>query len=342
MQKIKFQNINSIFKRNTSFILIFLLVCAFLSSCTMDKKNKNTSKDYSNFELWDEWFLYNDDGSRLFVREFGDGDTVVILHGGFGAEHSYLINPFLPLADKYHFVFYDQRGSLRSPCSDSLVSLANHVEDLEHLRKEMNLDKLLIIGHSMGTFIGMNYAEKHPDNIKGLVLIASVPAKGSDTTMMGEKFQKSVLQRWERQEVLDTLKTHGLKVEDWGTYNSKQSSTLHRITFAATNTHHVKNWRKLQSAFYYRENAGAMAAKSIPSNWDFTKALEKLQIPITVIQGDDDYLPINMNEDWLQKVSKAELKMIQNAGHSCWIDNPEQFHAFISEALKKYNGNYMR
>jgi proline-specific peptidase len=330
MQKVKFQSVSNIFKGYTSFIVIFLLICVFFLSCTIDKK-----KDYRNFELWDEWFLYNKDGSELFVREFGDGDTVIILHGGWGAEHSYLITPFLELADKYHFVFYDQRGSLRSPCPDSLISVENHIEDIEQLRKELNLEKLLIIGHSMGTFLGMSYAEKYPDNVKGLVLIASVPAKGSAEAVM--ESEKDVLKRWERQEVLDTLKVYGLKVEDWSTYNSKRSSTLHRITFAAINLHHVKNWRKEQSAFYYRQNAGMMAAMTHPENWDFTKILEKLQIPITVIQGDDDYISIKMNEEWVQEASNAELKVIKNAGHNCWIDNPEQFHTFISEALKKYN-----
>jgi proline-specific peptidase len=302
----------------------------------MDVNDKNKSKDYSNFELWDEWFLYNNDKSRIFVREFGDGDTVIILHGGWGAEHSYLIPPFLKLAHKYHFVFYDQRGSLRSPCADSLISLENHVEDLENLRKELNLDKLLIIGHSMGTLLGMNYMEKYPDNVKGLVLIASIPAKGNLDEMMGEEFNASALQRWERPEVLDTLKAHNLKIEDWSTYSNRQSSLLHRITFAATNTHHVKNWRKLPSAFYYKEQAGMMAARTTPDQFDFTETLKKLQIPVTVIQGDDDYLSINLNKEWIPEVPNAELKIIEKAGHNCWIDNPEKFHAFVLEALQKY------
>ncbi len=41
------------------------------------------------------------------------------------------------LTDKYHFIFYDQRGSLRSPVPDSLISYENHIEDLELLRKEL-------------------------------------------------------------------------------------------------------------------------------------------------------------------------------------------------------------
>ena len=84
-------------------------------------------KPINKYDLRDEWRLYTDDGTSLFVREFGQGDTVLVLHGGWGAEHSYLIDPFIKLANKYHFIFYDQRGSLRSQCPDSLISVDNHI-----------------------------------------------------------------------------------------------------------------------------------------------------------------------------------------------------------------------
>lgn len=59
---------------------------------------------------------------QLFVQEYGTGpDTVVVLHGGWGAEHSYLLDAFSGVGNDRHLVFYDQRGSLRSPCPDSLV-----------------------------------------------------------------------------------------------------------------------------------------------------------------------------------------------------------------------------
>lgn len=70
----------------------------------------------------EEWYLYTPDKINLFIYEFGKGDTVVVLHGGFGAEHSYMIDALKPLRKKFHFVMFDQRGSLRSPASDSLLS----------------------------------------------------------------------------------------------------------------------------------------------------------------------------------------------------------------------------
>src|SRR5687768_9685396 len=79
-----------------------------------------------------EWYLPTGDGCRLFVQEYGTGrDTVIVVHGGFGAEHSYLLDAFRGLEERFHFVFYDQRGSLRSPCPDSLISVAAHIRDVE-------------------------------------------------------------------------------------------------------------------------------------------------------------------------------------------------------------------
>ena len=139
-----------------------------------------SSSDFANRE---EWWILNDDGCSLYVTEYGEGDTVVIIHGGFGGEYSYLLDAFSGFESNYHLVFYDQRGSLRSPynvydnggsdqCPDSLISLDAHVEDLEHLRTELGLDQLTIVAHSMGTFIAMSYLEKYPDRVKGLVLVS--------------------------------------------------------------------------------------------------------------------------------------------------------------------------
>lgn len=56
----------------------------------------------------EQWYNFTDDGHQQYVYEFGNaaspGDTVVVLHGGWGADHSYLIDPLVPLADRYRFV----------------------------------------------------------------------------------------------------------------------------------------------------------------------------------------------------------------------------------------------
>ena len=162
---------------------ILLIVVCILASCINEQKDdQDTSTDQivESSDNWQEWKLYTEDGCEIFVREIGQGPSVVFLHGGWGAEHSYLIDGFKAFSKHYRLIFYDQRGSLRSRCqTDSLITVQNHVEDLEKLRKELNIDKLLLIGHSMGGMLAMNYLDTYPDNLKGLILLASPPALGT-------------------------------------------------------------------------------------------------------------------------------------------------------------------
>src|SRR5712692_8127877 len=118
----------------------------------------------------EEWYLRTEDkAAELYVREVGQGDPVIVLHGGWGSEHSYLLNAIKGLETQFRFIFYDQRGSLRSPCKLEFISQEKHVQDLETLRKELKLEKVTIVAHSMGTRLAMFYLQKYPDRVKTLV-----------------------------------------------------------------------------------------------------------------------------------------------------------------------------
>jgi len=310
-----------------SLLLIILIIISF---CIVGKSQSlNISSDE-----WDEWRLKTDDGASIFIREIGTGDTVLVLHGGWGAEHSYLIDPFLKYTNQAHFIFYYQTGSLRSKCEDSLISIENHVQDVERIRVALGVDKLIIVAHSMGGFIAMSYLQKYPNHIKGLILIDPVPAK-SNVKALTEDIQASALKRWERQNVIDTLFAHGLQLKINKDYSSKQKGLWHRITFSAINIHDIKNWRKVKGEFYWNDKIAMLAANSGPQEWDFTIQMKKSNLPIFVIEGDDDYLPYDFQKQWLSLVPNAELKLIPNAGHLCWIDQPQIFDQYFSEALKK-------
>lgn len=127
------------------------------------------------------WYLQVAGGEcELFVQEYGPpaADTVVALHGGWGAEHGYLLTAFEGFAQDHHLVFYDQRGSLRSPCPDSLVSIDAHLADLDRLREELGMERMTLLGHSMGTNLALFYLRRRPDRVRGLVLAASNPVAG--------------------------------------------------------------------------------------------------------------------------------------------------------------------
>src|SRR5215204_6021238 len=129
----------------------------------------------------EEWDYVADDGVRHYVIEFGRGDTVVVLHGGWGGEHSGLIDAVRPLSDRFHFVLYDQRGSLRSAAPESTIAVDRLVRDLDGLRRQLRQERIALLAHSMGSALGYAYLAGHPDRVRGLVLFA--PVRPTDDAM---------------------------------------------------------------------------------------------------------------------------------------------------------------
>src|SRR5438874_2891950 len=90
---------------------------------------------------------------------------LLVLHGGPGADHCYLLPQMLHLAKKRELIFYDQRGGGRSK-SDARVPITwqTHVEDLGALVEEVGLEPLSIVGYSWGAMLAMLYATEQRKN----------------------------------------------------------------------------------------------------------------------------------------------------------------------------------
>ncbi|MES1259981.1 MAG: alpha/beta fold hydrolase, partial [Gemmatimonadota bacterium] len=102
-------------------------------------------------------------GVELFERRAGNGPEVVVLHGGPGAHHDYLLPGFDRLATGRTLVYYDQRGGGRSPVGrDVPVGWREHVDDLEALRDVWRMDRLHLCGYSWGALLAMLYAVTYP------------------------------------------------------------------------------------------------------------------------------------------------------------------------------------
>ncbi len=307
-----------------------------LSFASLQAQEASSSSTFRDPTTWDEWLLPVRDSvgrspqpqaapCRLWVREIGDPEDprLVFLHGGWGGEHEDLMYGMLPLAGELRLTFYDQRGSLRSPC-DELPTAADHVADLEALRRALGEERLVLAGHSMGTWLGMAYAEAHPERVAGLVLVAPVwPTPDAPDV--------DAPPRWERPEVAAELARHGLELPRRRADGPRGWSVNHRIIFAAINLHDVTKWRSLRPPWAYATDAANSAAASMPSNYDFRPALEELAsrgVPVLVIQGDDDYLPAAA---WTDEIDGVERVVVERAGHVAYVDRPERVRELVRE-----------
>lgn len=125
------------------------------------------------------------DGAKLFLQTRGDHRRAPILlwlHGGPGGAERPLFRYFNSELE-HHFVvaYWDQRGAGRSFDSDAdphQLTIARHLADLDavvnHLKETLDQDKIILIGHSWGSALGLLYAQQHPDKVSMHIGVAQV------------------------------------------------------------------------------------------------------------------------------------------------------------------------
>ena len=291
--------------------------------------------------LRDTWYLPTTDGAaKLFVEEIGprDAPPVIVLHGGWGAEHSYLDDVVTPQAGPQHrFVLYDQRGSLLSPVkSTGSLTLQQQIDDLDLLRRTLGISKVTVLAHSMGTYLAFAYAQAHPDNVAALILTGTIPAKtppgGADAFWKSANDQAGQLIA--RREVAQQL---ALLAQ---LHEPPPQAITHRwrVQFAAVNLYHVERWRSMPGgmAFYNQAAADAISA-TMPKAWDFEPLLSEGRIKISLIDGEQDYVDPGQSY-WraaAARFPRLHLTVLHHAQHSAWIDNPAGFDAALAAAFLK-------
>jgi proline iminopeptidase len=113
-------------------------------------------------------------GYKIWTQRVGRGrKKVLLLHGGPGASHEYMqcFADVLPQAG-YEMYFYDQLGCGQSdkPDDTSLWTLPRYLDEVEEVIEALELERLVLVGHSWGGMLGIEYALRHPERLSGFVL----------------------------------------------------------------------------------------------------------------------------------------------------------------------------
>lgn len=110
---------------------------------------------------------------KLFFRELGQGPPLIILHGLFGSSDNWY-SLFKIFADHFKVYVVDHRNHGQSP-HDEHHDYKTLTEDLKDFIDDHKIDRPIILGHSMGGKVAMNFAVKFPNEISKLVVVDIVP-----------------------------------------------------------------------------------------------------------------------------------------------------------------------
>ena len=150
------------------------LICVILlNSCEFNNANPikiiKITTEHGDFNVW--------------TKRTGNNPTkkVLLLHGGPGANHQYfkIFDSYFP-NENIEYYYYDQLGSTLSdnPQIEDLWTIEHYVEEVEQVRKSLGLNKdnFILLGHSWGGILGIEYALKYQKNLKALIVSNIVPS----------------------------------------------------------------------------------------------------------------------------------------------------------------------
>jgi len=110
---------------------------------------------------------------KLFFREVGAGQPVVVMHGVFGSADNWLTQARM-MSEKYRVITIDLRNHGQSEHSD-VFDYPAMAEDLRQFIEEQKLENPIVIGHSMGGKVAMNFAVAHSEMLEKLIVVDIAP-----------------------------------------------------------------------------------------------------------------------------------------------------------------------
>ena len=117
--------------------------------------------------------------SKIFYSDTGKGTAIVLLHGFL--ENQTMWGEFVPeLSKKYRVITIDLLGHGNTECLGYIHSMEDNADMVHEVLSELRIRKAILVGHSMGGYVALAYAELYPETMKGLVLLNSTSRADSE------------------------------------------------------------------------------------------------------------------------------------------------------------------
>lgn len=281
------------------------------------------------------------DGADLYVRELGTGRPIIILHGGPDFDHRYLLPEMDRLADSYRLIYYDQRGRGRSAAHGraSDVSLASDLADLDAIRKHFHLDKVILLGHSWGTVLALEYALRHPGHVSELVLMNPAPGSTADLAPFRAAYAKALGPDFQRQKEL--LASAAYREGDPDAVLARYR--LHFKPALKRSADYEKLMARMGEAFKAQGKQGIIEARTAEErlmrdtwnrpDYSLLPRLRDVETPILVIWGDHDFFPALVAEHIAHAARRGELAVLKDCGHFAFLECPQEVRWHIDRFL---------
>jgi proline iminopeptidase len=266
-------------------------------------------------------------------KNLADGKPFLFLiPGGPGINHAIYKTHSIELENAAHIVYIDPRGCGKSSKGKiDTYTLENAIDDIEQIRRYLQLKKFMLLGTSYGTMVALGYAIKYPQYLDRLITIAGAASyhfiddAKNNLLQCGNKQQIDICQKflWDGKfkassDIVQFFKIMGpmysfrsrnKKIKNKGAYSDK------RINFA------IKPQNYAFRTFF--------------KSFDYVSELHKIICKTLVLVGKYDWINAPKHARVIAKnIPNATLKIYENCGHAVAVDQHEKYINDITKFIR--------
>lgn len=244
----------------------------------------------------------------------GQGTPVVLLHG-FPLSSGIWHEQQQRLSDGYRVITPDLRGHGKSPAPAGVYEMELLARDVLALLDALNIDKAIILGHSMGGYVTLAAYKQAPDRFLALGLVDSQAGADTDEARQG------------RHKTAEKVAAEGSKI---------MAEAMLPKLFAPGLPADSPIIDQVRHMILSTPSAGIVGSlKGLAARPESGSLLPKFQIPVLILTGDkDQIIPPEKAKTMAAVIPRATLKIVENAGHMPMLEQPQATTTAIRDFLK--------
>ena len=264
----------------------------------------------------------------VYESQGNSDDVVIVVHGGAGLPHEYF-HPMLSNLSRFaKLVYFDRRAdTLSAKKLHGPASIDEMADDIDALRKTLGVDQVTLLGHSFGATIVLNYALRHPDNVKRLILVSA--AASVENPSEGEK------------RILKTLSSFEMKAysSTEGVKGAANPCERVRMRYSVLYPHYFHKLTPYEFdrgmyTVYFDALSKRVALASDDGGADVRSQLGKIRVPTLVVAGRHD---LETTPDQASELAtglpNSKLVMLEHSGHFPFFEENYLFTEWVHQFL---------
>lgn len=248
------------------------------------------------------------------VFDKGTGVSLLFIHG-FPLNSGAWEKQLTLFSNEFRVIAPDLRGFGGTKASGEKTSMTEFADDLNELLTKLKVPSAILIGHSMGGYVALNFATRYPARTRGLVLVSTKAGPDSPETVTKREENAVKALNGEGQAIVDDMA-------------AKMLSTKSEVGGVAAA-------KKAMEPIQPQGMANALRGMAVRP--DSAPLLLTLEVPTLIITGDADALiPAEESKKMALQIPKAELSVISGAGHLIALEKPIEFNAVLKKWLARF------